>query len=103
VRSSKALAKLVNLPWSVSLIKIWLLGRSPIACCMANLMDRRIERMRACHRADGGVMKSRQPRKAARLDGDGGCMDAPIRTDAGRRPRRGYDPAIGQTLNKVLV
>lgn len=30
-------------------------------------------------------------------------MDAPVRTDAGRRPRRGYDPAIGQTLNKVLV
>jgi len=24
---------------------------------MANLMDRRIEWMRACHRADGGVMK----------------------------------------------
>jgi hypothetical protein len=69
---------------------------------MANLMDRRIERMRAC-RPDSGVMKSRQPQKAARRDGDGGCMDAPVRTDAGRRPRRGYDPAIGQTLNKVLM
>jgi len=29
--------------------------------------------------------------------------NAPVRTDAKRRPRRGYDPAIGQTLNKVLI
>jgi len=70
---------------------------------MANLVDRRIERMRACRGTGGGVMKSRQPRRAGRLDGDFGCMDAPVRTDAGRRPRRGYDPAIGQTLNKVLI
>ncbi|QKC94382.1 hypothetical protein EB231_06400 [Mesorhizobium sp. NZP2298] len=69
---------------------------------MANLMDRRVERMRACRRT-GGAAKSRQRQKAGRLDGDFGCMDAPVRTDAKRRPRRGYDPAIGQTLNKVLM
>ncbi|UVK56373.1 hypothetical protein DBIPINDM_002974 [Mesorhizobium sp. AR02] len=66
-------------------------------------MDRRIEWMRACHRTNGGVMKSRQPQRAVRLDGGFGFMNAPVRTDARRRPRRGYDPAIGQTLNKVLV
>ncbi|TGV55951.1 hypothetical protein EN784_26670 [bacterium M00.F.Ca.ET.141.01.1.1] len=70
---------------------------------MANLMDRRIERMRACRRVDGGLMKAGGRGERCGLMAMGGCMDAPVRTNAERRPRRGYDPAIGQTLNKVLI
>ncbi|MEI9423874.1 hypothetical protein O7A70_22150 [Mesorhizobium sp. Cs1299R1N1] len=66
-------------------------------------MDRRIEQMRACRRADGGLMKAGSRGKRCGLMAMGGWMDAPGRTNAGRRPRRGYDPAIGQTLNKVLI
>ncbi|UCI30485.1 hypothetical protein [Mesorhizobium sp. B4-1-4] len=66
-------------------------------------MDRRIERMRACRRADCGLMK------AGSHEGPYGLMTIVDvwmprygRTPE-RRPRRGYDPAIGQTLNKVLI
>jgi hypothetical protein len=37
------------------------------------------------------------------VDEDDFRKNAPVPTDAKRRPGRGYDPAMGQTLKKVFL
>jgi hypothetical protein len=70
---------------------------------MANLMNWRIEQTRACRRTRPRLDEKPAAAKLSGLRMMMSGRNAPVRTDAKRRPRRGYDPAIGQTLNKVLM